>query len=374
MPIPLSITITERGAGGVPSSTAVALPALPTAYTHTITDRFGFESMSFSLPVRYDVALDWLANGLMRAAVVYSPDGMVVWEGFLSTISASFAQKRASVSMERVGNRVRTKYTTVLDTSGTTASASNTTSQALYGVKDVVTELDKSTATEAGYKRDRVLAALAFPRSAEASDARTGEQGDVMLELSFAGWYATLEWLIFGNTSTSTSSATTQVGSLLGTVAATNAFISTSTLDIAALGRTASAFAENDTTYRAKIEDLLGLGDTSGYPLTWGVYEGRVFRVAAWAGITPDTPTYTESAGDAFVYSKGLRVAPWDVRPNAMSFVRNLADVAPTSGAVDAAARKYVGRVTCTIDESGAGCTLEPSETADIAAQIARLR
>ena len=122
MPIPLSITIIERGAGGVPSSTAVALPAMPTAYTHTITDRFGFESMSFSLPVRYDVALDWLANGLMRAAVVYGPDGMVVWEGFLSTVSASFAQKRASVSMERVGNRVRTKYTTVLDTPGTTAS------------------------------------------------------------------------------------------------------------------------------------------------------------------------------------------------------------------------------------------------------------
>ena len=33
-----------------------------------------------------------------------------------------------------------------------------------------------------------------------------------------------------------------------------------------------------------------------------------------------------------FVYSKALRVAPWDVRPNAMSFVRNLRMPAPASG------------------------------------------
>ena len=118
--------------------------------------------MSFSLPVRYDVALDWLANGLMRSAVVYSPDGMVVWEGFLSTVSASFAQKRASVSMERVGNRVRTKYTTVLDTAGTTASASNTTLAGIVWREDVVTEPRQKHRNRSRLQADRVLAQLAF--------------------------------------------------------------------------------------------------------------------------------------------------------------------------------------------------------------------
>lgn len=374
MPIPLSINVYERGVGGIPTAQYVALPTLPNSYSHTLSDKYGFESMSFSIPVSLEVAQDWLASGIMRSVVVTGPDATICWEGVLTTISASIAQKRASASLERMANRVRCKYTTVLDTPGTSTTASNTTSQALYGIKDLAVPLDKATSTEAGYKRDRVLAEKAFPRSADASEAKTGAQGDVTLELQFSGWYATLEWLLYGNTSTSTSSATTQVGSMLTTIAAINAFISTSTLDIAALGRTVSGYAEPETTYRQGIEKLLGYGDTSGYPLTWGVYEDRVFRVAAWAGATPGTVTYYEVAGDSFVYtSGGLRVAPWDVRPNAMSVVRNLVDVAPAVGAVDAAARKYVGRVTCSIDGDSVGVSLEPSETGDITSQIAGL-
>ena len=374
MPIPLSINIYERGAAGIPTSQYVALPTLPNSYSHTISDRFGFESMSFSIPVSLEVAQDWLSNGVGRSVRVFGPDATICWVGLLTTISASLAQKRASASLDLMANRVRCKYTTVLDTAGTTATASNTTSQALYGIKDLAVPLDKATSTEAGYKRDRVLAEKAFPRAADASEAKTGAQGDITLELQFSGWYATLEWLLYGNTSTSASSATTQVGTMLTTIAATNAFLSTSTLDIAALGRTVSGYAEPETTYRQGIEKLLGYGDTSGYPLTWGVYEDRVFRVAAWAGATPSTVTYYEVAGDSFVYTAGgLRVAPWDVRPNAMSVVRNLVDVAPAVGAVDAAARKYVGRVTCSIDGDSVGVSLEPSETGDITSQIAGL-
>lgn len=374
MPIPLSINVFERGAGGIPTAQYVALPTLPSSYSHTITDKYGFESMSFSIPVSLEVAQDWLANGIMRSVKICGPDATTCWEGVLTTISATIGQKRASASLERMANRVRCKYTTVLDTPGTTSTASNTTSQALYGIKDLAVPLDRATSTEAGYKRDRVLAEKAFPRSADASEAKTGAQGDVTLELQFSGWYATLEWLLYGNTSTSTSSATTQVGTMLTTIAATNAFISTSTLDIAALGRTVSGYAEPETTYRQGIEKLLGYGDTSGYPLTWGVYEDRVFRVAAWAGATPSAITYYEVAGDSFVYTAGgLRVAPWDVRPNAMSVVRNLMDVAPAVGAVDAAARKYVGRVVCSIDGESVGVSLEPSETGDITSQIAGL-
>ena len=197
MPIPLSINLFERGAGGIPTSQYVALPTLPNRYSHTITDRFGFESMSFSIPVSLDVAQDWLSNGVMRSVKVFSPDATVCWEGILTTISASIAQKRASASLERMANRVRCKYTTVLDTPGTTSTASNTTSQALYGIKDLAVPLDKATSTEAGYKRDRVLAEKALPRSADASEAKTGAQGDVTLELQFSGWYATLEWLMY---------------------------------------------------------------------------------------------------------------------------------------------------------------------------------
>lgn len=373
MAFPLFPCVFERGAGGVPTTTTVALPALPTRYEHTISDRFGFESMTIRIPVRPTTAQDWLDRGLMRSAIVYNPDGGVAWEGFAQSITATLGQKRASVSMDAIANRVRCKYTTVLDSPGTTATASHSASQALYGVKDMVVTLDKTTATEAAYKRDRVLTERALPRSAETSEARSGAAGDVTLELAFVGWYATLAWLVFGATSTSTSSATTQVGSFLTTIAATNPFISTSTLDIAALGRTATQYTDADTPYRAKIEDLLGLGDTSGNPLTWGVYEGRTFRVAAWAGASPSGAGYVEQGGEACVLLNGMRIAPWDVRPNMMSTIRTFTENTSLAGTIDTGATRYIGRVTCTIDGDSAGVTLEPSETSDITAQIARL-
>ena len=53
MPIPLNIVVYERGAAGVPGTTFVQnLRGRITSYTHTISDRFGFESMSVSLGMR----------------------------------------------------------------------------------------------------------------------------------------------------------------------------------------------------------------------------------------------------------------------------------------------------------------------------------
>ena len=71
----------------------------------------------------------------MRSAVVSGPSGKTCWEGYLHTVSARLGQKPQSLSMEEVGNRLRCKYTTVLDTPGTTATASETTSQGLYGIR-----------------------------------------------------------------------------------------------------------------------------------------------------------------------------------------------------------------------------------------------
>jgi hypothetical protein len=87
------------------------------------------------------------------------------------------------------------------------------------------------------------------------------------------------------------------------------------------------------------------------------------------------TITYFERLGDANVYaSDGGIVPPWDVRPNAMAQVTNLLDVSPVATAPDAAARKYVGRVTCTISGNQVGCTLEPSELDSVETRLASLK
>src|SRR6266540_6391774 len=109
--IPLGIHIYERGVSGVPSTQFVTdLRARSDSYEHAISDRFGFESMRVFMQSTLAEVNDWLQNGLMRSVKVYGPEAEVVWEGFLETITATLGQKKASVSLRPMANRVRTKY------------------------------------------------------------------------------------------------------------------------------------------------------------------------------------------------------------------------------------------------------------------------
>ena len=375
MPIPLGINIFNRGDGGVPSGSVLTnLRDRANSYSHTITDQFGFESMQVPMTVSLSEALDWLNNGLMRSVIVASPNGKTCWEGYLSTVSAKIGQKPVTLTLDTMANRVRCVYTTVLGTPGTTSSVSDAISQSIYGIKDRIVPLDASDATAAAYRAAIVLADAAYPKSHEATQAMTGAQGDITLTLSFTGWYGTLEWLVTSNTTTSTAVTTTQVGTLLTNAAAVNAFISASAALITASGISSPQLIAAQTTYREAIEDRLKLG-TGTYPLAWGVYEDQTFHVDTWAGATPATATYLERLGDANVYDAyGNVVDPWDVRPNAISQVVELLDVAQVATAPDAAARKYVGRVTCTISGDQIGATLEPSELSDISTRLSVLR
>lgn len=376
MAIPLCVHVYEPGAGGIPSSVYVGnLQGRIASYTHSITDQCGFESMTLTLDVTLDEALSWLQNGLGRSVEVDSPDADRVWEGLLVGVSARVGQKTASVSLDTMSNRVRCVYTTVLGMPGTTTAINNVGSQAIYGVKDRVVSLAASTATSAANKAAIVLAAAAYPRSNEATQAATGVAGEIQLTLSFAGWYTTLGWLVTSNTTTTNAVTTTQVGTLLTTAAGVNAFIDTSTFNITPVSNTTTQLINANTTIREKIEALMAEGDGTN-PITWGVYEKRQFYVTPWAGANPTNITYQEFVGDARIFNIARAVVdPWNVRPNNMSQVVDLLDVGPVSGAPDSASRKYVGRVTCTISgPDQIGVTLEPPSWSPIDSRLALLK
>jgi hypothetical protein len=367
----LRLGIYERGAAGVPSTTQPVLDIAMVidSYSHTIDHHIGFETMTTSFPCTLEDALDWLANGLMRSALVSGPDAEPVWEGFLETIEAQIGDEVRSVSVRDMANRVRVRYTNVLGEPDTIATASDTASQALYGTKDTVLALNESDSTEAGHFQIVMLARLKNPIAGPSATAQSGGgSGEVRLTLHFAGWYTTLDWVLTSDTSTTKTSTTTQVGTLLGDIAAINAFIATVTANIVSSGITAVEYIEQDSSYRQKIESLLGRGNGAN-PYAWGVYEDRTFHADVWAGATPDTITYQRHIGESVVRdSAGGIVAPWNVRPDAMYQVVELLDVAPVSGAKDSAARFYVGRVTCTIGDGSIALTLEPSEPSDLSA------
>lgn len=340
------------------------------SYSHTITDQYGHESMTCSFPATLEEALDWLVNGLGRSVQVFSPEAETCWEGRLTTIEAQFGQERRSMSLDGMANRIRVRYTKAgLGTPGVTVATSDTTSQELYGIKDAVLSLSAvSDSTESGQYQAVMLADLKNPVSGPSSTIATGDAGEVRLTLTATGWYGSLDDVLTGNTSTTKTATTTQIGTLLTSIAAVNAFISTTTTNITASGVDATEFIAPDTSYRMKIEELLKHGNgVNRY--SWGVLDNREFYAEVYAGDSPADIDYKRYLSDGRLYDSadGI-VQPWNARPNHMFQVIDLLDVAPVSGTRDAAARFYVARVTCAIGEGSVTLTLEPAEGTDLAA------
>lgn len=370
----LQCNVFERGAAGIPTTTLVAaLQERIDSCEFSSADQFGFETLTVSLVATRDEAMEWLANGLMRSGELSGPDTEVCWEGVLETIDAQFGSHQRSVSVREMANRIRVRYQTTLGTQGARPTSStffeDTVSEGLYGKKDLALAIgNTSDGTEVDDYGNAMLTRLSTPKAAPSSEVRTGDLGEIRLTLHFAGWYATTEWTLLSNTSTTKTTTTTQLGTLLTNLAAVNAFISTATTHITASGVTATEYVEADSTYRSKIEALMARGNGT-QPYAYGVYESREFYAAAWAGATPTTITYQVFLGEAAVFdSVGGRVALWNVRPNAMLEVIDLLDVAPTSNQPDAAARFYVARTTCHIDQSSISVRFEPSEGSDLEA------
>jgi hypothetical protein len=219
----------------------------------------------------------------------------------------------------------------------------------------------------------KTLAALCFPRSSEASSASTGALGDMTIELAFTGWYQTLDWILVSNSSVTNTATNTQLtATWLPSLAAINAFLSTDMTGISYTGPLWPEYVAHYATYKQVVEKLLGAGDSSNNTLAYGVYEDRVFRAVTSAAATPTVITYQEDAGSGQILDSGGNVvAPWNVRPNAISQVVQLLDSGPVTGATDAAARKYVARVTCRISGDSAGATLEPSGAGGLDALVA---
>lgn len=377
----------QRGAGGVPDISNAAFiadlwPRLA-SYEDTISATFGFESCRMTLTVNLDEALYVMDNWLGCALEVWGDDADKGWEGRLSTVDLSVAGRQRSVSLDPMENRVRVRYTTFLGTPGSSSPTSDTASTGAYGTQDGVVSIANADSADAAALAAAVLAERAYPRpvgssavSLTAGPADGG--GGVQLGLAFAGWYDTLGRVVVERADTSKEATTTQLATLLSNVspgvAAVNAFISTSTAQIAATGVSYTRKIESDTSYRQAIETRLGLGDTSSERYTWGVGEDRTFYVRQWAGASPSTVGYRVRFGSGQVEtSAGVVVPWWAVRPDVMLEDVDLLAVGVPSGAVDSPARFYVERVTRRVDASGVTVTFEPAAATGLTARVARM-
>ena len=369
----MSLVLYPAGDGGVFSEEA-PLPDISSrvsSYQHSISATLGFESMSVTFPATLSDAIFWAAQ-LMAGIVVYGPDGAIAWEGFLTRVEINLGQRQRAIGLDKMANRVKTRYTTVNGVAGVTVGANDVTSLARYGAKDHVLSLPTTTSTGAGQYEEAYLAAHAFPVMEPTTRLETGTTDGVSITLIGAGWGTTLDWVVTSNSTESAAVTTAQVATLLSDYNAVNAFLNASAR-ITASGVSDTQKIQVDTTYRAAIERLLVQGNgVSRY--AWGAYEERIFWAAPWAGATPTTIHYRGRFGSqARIYgTNGNLIMPWSVRPDTMYEETDLLDMAGLSAYADAAARHYVERVNFTLSGDSYSVDMEPSETDDLTARLAR--
>src|SRR5690349_3407247 len=174
--IPLSVLVYEKGSNGVPltSGRADSLRGRLESYDHSISDRFGFESMQCAWAASAAEALDWLRpEQLGRFCVVAGPRSSTVWEGMLVEIEVQLGTLRFRISLKDMANRLIVRYNTPGGEHNATTVSENAASQYLFGKKDRLLTLSGTSSAGATNRAQTALNVIAFPRSNEASSSGT---------------------------------------------------------------------------------------------------------------------------------------------------------------------------------------------------------
>jgi hypothetical protein len=360
VPIPLKAIVYDPGAGGIPTTTNPRdLSGWAETYDDSLANELGCETLRLTGTVRsIEEAVDWTQR-LMAAVEVYTPTGRGRFFGFLHEVSIPALE--CSVSLTDMANAVIVRYTDPDGKKGTqTATSSGSIAQ--YGRKELVLNFSTAYSAEATNRAATVLAQLAQPPNKQTVSIDPAKP-PYRVELTFRGWAEALKWLTMGSTTTATAVTSTQVTSLITTYNSTNAFFDTAGALVTSTGFSATQFCDPDTTYFERIATLLAAGNSSQQRVAWGFYT-RAITIATAASAAPDTITYYYSKRTGELRDAYNSVVPvWDWTPDVM--IQNIDAIIPPapSGALATLTRKYIKRVTLTIDAKGiVSGTLEPDD------------
>ena len=289
-------------------------------YQHTITNRGWYDTASCDISVRSDAEGQKILSQYLGCFVAIYVDNPAVpiWEGLINRITLNSGGSSYTISLDEMANRVSVVYTGAANAAAQTTVVDNTTSQAIYGIKQEQIEIgaDNSAASLRTVLGNTILAQRAFPQ-ASVSQA----QGDTnIVHLEMIGIYHTIEWAKFF---TVLATATVDFGSNVGAVVGidpngTTFYNNADTTKISANAETVVTQVRG-VSYWERILKIAEAGDGSNY---WVI------------GMNPTDPTlrtrslFYRVANTAIEYtarkSDNLRprtlygriVPPWWVRPD----------------------------------------------------------
>lgn len=318
-------------------------------YRHTIAAVGGFDTASCDIALRSrDEGIDFLDKFIgNRVAFYVDNPAEPIWEGFINRMTFDAGGVQYTISLDEMANRVKITSTnpavSTIDAQ-ISAAANNTTSQALYGIKQENIDYGylRSTVSQVSI-RDTVINQRAFPKS-----SITRGQGAGLLHIEMLGFYHTMLWEDYTNVGTAATTVNLLVNAVQAAIANGSTFFdNTDDTEIAA---NATSFNQEHVKRESVWDVLMRLTE---------VGDGTDYFIV---GVTPTLPAtgtrrlYFRAFNAVIKYtarqSDGLRirnlygqlVPPWMVRPDAGIRVSDM--LIGWNGAGDNPAETYIKSVS----------------------------
>jgi hypothetical protein len=196
--------------------------------------------------------------------------GQSRWWGYVSEVNSS----HYSISIEDMFNRIAIAYMQLDGTTEereTTAWADDLTSQAVYGIKEMLWSASSSTQIHAETARDTKLAQVKYPVP---SRPMTGEKL-TEAQIICRGWWDTLGWLYYINPDTDDVDTATQIVDI---ITAKGPFFRAIANEVTS-GIDVTEARDGDATALYEVVQLLELGTTNYRRMLAAVDEYRTVRI-----------------------------------------------------------------------------------------------
>lgn len=291
-----------------------------TSYDHEIAAEGGFLSARIGMNLPLLEAEDWFSRGLGRHVQVYNPGMVLVWEGFVNSLSMGAGSLSATRGpLMSIANRIGVNYTRITDTAtappttgtqATTPLADDADAQALYGIIEKVVSGGTLLPATALQLRDTYLAENALPRTSEELTLSAGQAASVTLEcLGYYAWFKAFIYQVLVG-------GTVQLSDKLENIitADPNGIFSADYSSITFNGFLVSQYEDDDRFAWDIITDEISIGDAADDRYTFGIYDDRravyeaIPMAAAYQHRIADESQRVETA-------TGAEVKPWNVRP-----------------------------------------------------------
>lgn len=285
-------------------------------YNHELLAVGGYWSARIRIEGRQVDLEDWYERGLGRRIVTYSPDGIVVWEGFVNTVKLSLGPLSKTIGpLLDVTNRVRLVHSFIsaggqdIGLRISTDWADDTTPQDKYGIFEKVLATGGASIATAEQLRDQYLVENVNPPRSE--EWTLGGQG-VSMELECAGYVRLMEHYAYNNAGTGAQNLSVKLAAVIDAepndiLTSANGIIEANTLQVGVRDN------ENRMAWNV-VKELLALGDASFNRTLFGVYAGRQSRYRAVVEQTDYLQALSDTSQQVTTPG-GSVVEPWYVLP-----------------------------------------------------------